>query len=121
MSTDMTDPIPDLRRLLAEATPAPWRDSYPAIEGGNGRDVIALVWGCYNDCDLVFRDEDKALIVAMRNHLLPLLDRVERAEAALARWVDHPSQNCGKPSCRIVAETRELLAGRAAAALEESR
>lgn len=136
----MTDPIPDLRRLLAEATPEPWvhesggilspgstrrGDGKPKRCRSRDRPVVAIEpdGACGNEecCPQGYHLElsmpNAALIVAMRNHLLPLLDRVERAEKALARWVDHPSQNCGNPSCRIVAETRELLAGRAAAAL----
>ncbi|MCZ7537824.1 MAG: hypothetical protein M5T61_19135 [Acidimicrobiia bacterium] len=66
--------VSGLRRLLAEAAPAPWSCAKHLIIADTRDEVIADSYGA---CDA-------ALIVALRNHAAALLDVVEAAEGLQA-------------------------------------
>lgn len=83
--------IDELRRLLAKATPGPWKNHLvddTTIVASNGFE-IGTTWpggSVYNGfVDPAEQHEiNAALIVAMRNALPALLDRLEKAEGELA-------------------------------------
>ena len=74
----MTDPVALLRELLAMATPGDWH-----VSGGRGSVRAGSMRVAYgHDGNAVQRDADYALIVAAKNHLPGLLDRLDAAEKA---------------------------------------
>ena len=80
-----------LRELEQRATGAPWHEDYPGIGGPRkGLDVLSLEWGYYDDCSLVLSENDRALIVALRNAAPALIDAVEALKfyAAQSSWCE---------------------------------
>lgn len=88
-----TETIAKLRKLLAEATPGPWEtDAWPRVDDvsedvhfirGVGQQKNQWIASCPEADDGVqlLRNMDNAeLIVAMRNELPALLDRLEKLE-----------------------------------------
>ena len=75
----------ELRRLLAEATPGPWRDE---MMQGQGVTLTAIIAGKPNPDDLrvigstLAHNDARALIAAV-NALEPLLNQLDAAESAL--------------------------------------
>jgi hypothetical protein len=86
----MTIPIQNLRELLAKATPGPWTfysdSGAVCINDGCGIAGVPIV---LMYADRGHRVDDAALIVAMRNELPSILDRLEKLEkvAVAARVV----------------------------------
>jgi hypothetical protein len=88
----MTDTIAELRALLAKATGGPWRvwsgggsvrAPYNRISE-NGAEQVGFTRVAFgHDGAAKARDVDYALIVAMRNSIEALLDRVEAGERAI--------------------------------------
>ena len=81
MTTQQTINIPELRRLLAEATPGPWNDT------GIKRDDGLLGWVITGDdgndvCQTIetYKTTNAALIAAAVNALPALLDAADREE-----------------------------------------
>jgi hypothetical protein len=78
----------ELRRLLSEATPGPWRP----CGANNDRCICGIVWGPGSEATIGGPVEDvphhanpadAALIAAMRNTLPSLLDRLDAAEVVV--------------------------------------
>ena len=84
MTVDRTE----LRRLLEAATPGPWEGDPEEVDSDGG-----VVWAV--------SPEDFALIVAMRNALPVLLDRLDTYQEALETICD-------------IGETRDMVVARAA-------
>ena len=89
MTTQQTINIPELRRLLAEATPGPWNDT------GIKRDDGLLGWVITGDdgndvCQTIetYKTTNAALIAAAVNSLPSLLDERDRLREALQAVVN---------------------------------
>jgi hypothetical protein len=75
--------IPALRRMEAAATRGPWEQDQRDVETADGTKLVAqLVDDVYE-----YASDDAALIVAARNNLVGLMDRVEELEKLLAESV----------------------------------
>ena len=117
----------ELEKLLAEATPLPWRQptddddvdrlldpqnyvevsTTAAITAGEGADPIAHVWG-FGWSDAIL-DANAALICAAVNALPELLAKVKRLEEALAFYAD-PANHIGypDPNAKVYIETSAI-------------
>ena len=85
--------IEELRGLLADATPGPWRRTSPSpFDAGSGIRIESEEWGWFACVPIVNGREgeydDANFIVAMRNALPALLDLAERASLPLAGNVE---------------------------------
>ena len=108
MTTQQTINIPELRRLLAEATPGPWNDT------GIKRDDGLLGWVITGDdgndvCQTIetYKTTNASLIAAAVNALPALLDERERLREALRSCLCHieigEGHKAGDFECVLVA------------------
>lgn len=92
--------LAELRRLLAAATPGPWRDTWAEVADGNVDEQFAIVTDApvehpinrcivglieYDGENVAIHKENAALIVAAVNALGELLDEIDHLNGELRR------------------------------------